>query len=71
MPVPLHSKSIKIADAELVAEAMLNNCSDLWTASVKSGDRLVATGAGSSPEGAMANAIAAAEHKLSARTAGV
>jgi hypothetical protein len=41
----------------MVAEAIMNNCSNLWTGTVKDGNRLVATGAGSTPDEAMDAAI--------------
>ncbi len=67
--VPFHTKSLEIAGKEVVAEATLNNCSSLWTAVVKSGETLIASGAGSSPEDAMAAAIQRAESALVASPA--
>jgi len=64
MAVPFHSKPITIAGRELVAEAMMNNCSNLWTATVSSPEKLVATGAGTTPEAAMAAAIERAHTAL-------
>ncbi len=64
MPIPSHSRTVTIAGLEVVAEAVMNNCSDLWTATVKSPDKLLATAAGSSPETALANAITRAEQAL-------
>jgi hypothetical protein len=61
MTVPFHSREITIRGVEMVAEAMMNNCSNLWTGTVKSGDMLVATGAGSTPEAAMDAAVERAE----------
>ncbi len=64
MPIPFHSRTVVIAGEELVAEAVMNNCSDLWTATAKVAGRLVATAAGTTPDAAMASAMAAAERKL-------
>jgi hypothetical protein len=64
MPIPSHSRTFRIGDVEVVAEAVMNNCSDLWTATAKSPDRLLATAAGSSPEGALENVIERAERAL-------
>jgi hypothetical protein len=46
--VPTETKTVIVDGRELVAEASLNNCSNAWTATVVSGGRLVATGAGTS-----------------------
>ena len=67
MPIPSHSRTVTIAGREFVAEAVMNNCSDLWTAVVKSDEKPVATAAGTTPEAALANVIAAAERKLAAK----
>lgn len=67
MPIPFHSRNVTLGGKEFVAEAVMNNCSDLWTATVKAGETLVATGAGSTPDGAMANAVARAEQALAVR----
>ncbi len=61
MTVPFHSRAVQVQGTEMVAEAIMNNCSNLWTGTVKKGDRLVATGAGSTPESAMDAAIERAE----------
>jgi hypothetical protein len=66
MAVPFHSKLVRIEGLDLVAEAMMNNCSNLWTATVSSPQRLVATGAGTTPEAAMAAAIERAMAALAA-----
>jgi hypothetical protein len=44
---------IEIAGETFEASASLNNCSGLWTAVLKSGDRIRASGAGFSPEEAI------------------
>ncbi|MGE3076499.1 MAG: hypothetical protein AB7N24_20730 [Dehalococcoidia bacterium] len=67
MPIPSQSKTVTIAGVEVVAEAVMNNCSNLWTATAKSPQKLLATAAGSSPETALANAIAIAEDALAVR----
>ena len=64
MPIPSHSRAVTIAGRQLVAEAVMNNCSDLWTAVVKADEKPIATAAGSSPEAALANVIARAEQAL-------
>ena len=69
MPIPFHSKTIRLGGEDFDAEAVMNNCSDLWTATVKSPDGLVASGAGTTPEDAMANAIARAEKTLAGHAA--
>jgi hypothetical protein len=66
MPIPFHSRTVVIVGEDVVAEAVMNNCSDLWTATAKAAGRLVATAAGTTPEAALASAIAAAERKLEA-----
>jgi hypothetical protein len=62
--VEVHTRAVRIGEQEMVAEATLNNCSDAWTAVVKQGERLVAAGAGSSPEGALDSAIERAERTV-------
>lgn len=64
MPIPSHSRTFVIHGEEVVAEAVMNNCSDLWTATARAGGRLLATAAGTTPEGAMSNAVVVAERKL-------
>lgn len=54
--IEVHSKVLRISGRELLVEAALNNCSGVWTATVREGERLVTTAAGSSPEDALANA---------------
>jgi hypothetical protein len=70
MPIPTQTKTVRIAGRELIAEAMLNNCSDLWTATVQSSQGLVATAAGTSAEAALTNVIARAEAALGTVAAG-
>jgi hypothetical protein len=55
---------LRIGELDVVAEAVMNNCSDLWTATAKSSERLLATAAGSSPEAALENVIERAERAL-------
>jgi hypothetical protein len=62
--IEVHSRTVRIADRELLAEASLNNCSSLWAATVRDGDRLVATAAGTGPEDALNNAIERAQRAL-------
>lgn len=64
--IPTETRTIRIEGRELIAEAMLNNCSDLWTATVQSSGTLVATAAGTSAEAALTNVIARAEALLGA-----
>ena len=64
MPVPVQSKDVTIAGREMVAEAMMNSCSNLWSATVRSPEKLVATGAGNTAEDALDEAIARAEKAL-------
>ena len=63
MPIPSHSRTIHLGDETARVEAVMNNCSDLWTATVTVGKRLLGTAAGTTPESAMTNAIAAANHQ--------
>jgi hypothetical protein len=63
MPIPSHTRTVKLADQTATVEAVMNNCSDLWTATVTVGNRLLGTAAGTTPESAMANAIAAADRQ--------
>jgi len=62
--IEVHARTVRINGLEVLAEASLNNCSSLWTGTVRSGDRLIASGAGTSPEGALDSAIEQAERKL-------
>jgi|GEM_PF-4788638 len=62
--IETHSKRIAIGGRELLAEASLNNCSGLWAATVREGDRLVATAAGSAAEDALENVIERARRAL-------
>jgi hypothetical protein len=66
MAIPTETRSICIAGRELLAEAALNNCSSLWTATVTDGSKLVATAAGTSPGSALDNVVAVAEQRLGA-----
>ncbi|MFN8506923.1 MAG: hypothetical protein U0547_05080 [Dehalococcoidia bacterium] len=52
-----HTRVVEIQGVRMVAESLLNNCSGVWTATVTDGGRVVATGAGSSPEAAAETAI--------------
>ncbi len=61
MPIPSHSQTIRLGDLDVIAEAVMNNCSSLWTATARSGDKLLATAAGSTPEAALANVVARVE----------
>jgi hypothetical protein len=62
--VEVFTREVRLGGQDMVAEATLNNCSDAWTAVVKAGERLVAAGAGSSPEGALESAIERAERTV-------
>jgi hypothetical protein len=64
--IEVHSRKVRIGAAELLAEASMNSCSNLWAATIREGDRLVATAAGATPEGALDNVIEAATRKLAA-----
>jgi hypothetical protein len=64
MAIPTETRTIQIGGRDLLAEAALNNCSSLWTATVTDGSKLVATAAGTSPESALENVAAVAERKL-------
>jgi hypothetical protein len=66
--VPFHSRDVRIGDLEMVAEAVMNNCSNLWTATVKAGEKLVATGADTTAEGAMDAAVERARTALASST---
>jgi hypothetical protein len=55
--VPNESRTVVIGGAEMLAEAILNNCSDLWTATVRADGRLVASGAGVSAAAAISSAV--------------
>lgn len=52
-----HRRTVEIRGIEMIAEAMLNNCSGVWTATVTDAGRVIATGAGSNAETAAASAI--------------
>ncbi|MEO8541658.1 MAG: hypothetical protein ABI577_18100 [bacterium] len=67
--VPTESKAVRIGGQDYVAEAAMNSCSNVWTASVRSGTRPVATAAGTSAAEALANVIERAERTLLAGTA--
>jgi hypothetical protein len=69
MAVPFETHPVTIAGQELVAEAMMNSCSNLWTATVRASGRVVATGAGNTPEDAIAAAVERAEAALAATPA--
>ena len=69
MPVPIYTRTIRIAGSEITAEATLNNCSDAWTATARDGARLSASGAGASAEGALESAIERARKALERRPA--
>ena len=69
MAVPFETHPVTIAGQDLVAEAMMNSCSNLWTATVRAAERVVATGAGNTPEGAIAAAVERAEAALAAAPA--
>jgi hypothetical protein len=59
--VSLKAREVVIAGAPAVAEAILNNCAGSWTATVRANGRLVASGAGSDADAALASAIERAE----------
>ena len=65
--IEVHNRTFEAAGRTLLAEAALNNCSGLWTATVRDGDRLVTTAAGSSPETALDNAVERARSAAIAR----
>ena len=65
---PLHSKTVRIDGVDLLAEATLNNCAGVWTATVRSEQAVVASGAGSSPEAALTSAIERAGAKAQLAT---
>ncbi len=52
-----HTRVVEIQGVRMVAESLLNNCSGVWTATVTDAGRVIATGAGSSPEAAAESAI--------------
>ena len=62
--IPVETRITHIGDLEIVAEASLNNCSNLWTATAKAAGRLIASGASTTPEGALDSAIEQAQRKL-------
>jgi len=62
--IATETRTVRIGSAEVVAEASLNNCSGLWTATATVARQLVASGAGRTPEGALESAIELAERKL-------
>jgi hypothetical protein len=64
MAIPTETRSLRIGGRDLLAEAALNNCSSLWTATVTDHGKLLATAAGTSPEDALDNVVAVAERKL-------
>jgi len=62
--IETHTRTVRIDQLEVFAEAALNNCSSLWTATASVNGRLVASGASTTPEGALDSAIELAERKL-------
>ena len=62
------TRTATVAGVEVVAEALMNNCSSLYTATARVDGKLVASGAGTTPEGALASALEQAEKKLAAST---
>ena len=62
--IETHTRVAVVGGTEVLAEASLNNCSSLWTATARAGGKLVASGAGTSPEGALDSALEQAARKL-------
>jgi len=66
--IETHTRTVRIGELEVFAEAALNNCSSLWTATASVSGQLVASGASTTPEGALDSAIELAERKLATKS---
>jgi len=55
--VETKTKTVRIGGQSVETEAMLNNCGGAWTATARLDGRLIATGAGSTADDALASAI--------------
>jgi hypothetical protein len=64
--IETHTRTATIAGVEVLAEASLNNCSSLWTATARANGKLIASGAGTNPAGALDSALEQAATKLAA-----